>query len=163
MLLLLTNAKPVVPSNDYAFWKRIHLIPFNTSFVDSPQKPFERQVDHKLTEKLKAEAFGVLAWLVRGCLEYQRIGLKPPQTVIAATEAYRHDEDLIGQFLEARCELDPNAQVKGGELYKAYREWAEEMGMRPISQKFFGVEMKKRFDLYTRRHVFYVGLRLLDQ
>ena len=160
LLLLLTNAKPAVPSNDYAFWKRIHLIPFKTSFVDSPQKPFERQVDHELPEKLKAEASGVLAWLVRGCLEYQRTGLKPPESVVKATEEYQHDEDVIGQFIEAMCEMDANSQVQGSTLYKAYCDWAADLGIRPVYGKKFGSEMKTRFESYTKKYVFYVGIKL---
>ncbi len=39
---------------------------------------FERKEDLYLSEKLKAYAPGILSWLVRGCIEWQRDGLRPP-------------------------------------------------------------------------------------
>jgi len=42
----------------------------------------------KLTEKLLSERDGILAWAMEGCLEWQRVGLKPPAAVSSATDAY---------------------------------------------------------------------------
>ena len=84
-LFLLTNSKPHAPSEDYALWKRLKLLPFAVSFVDDPREPNERKADKGLVDKLKGEAPGVLAWLVRGCLEWQRRELDPPEIVQAAT------------------------------------------------------------------------------
>lgn len=74
-LLLLTNHKPKADPSDYALWQRVHLIPFTLSFVDNPTGPNERRRDPYLAERLRAEASGILAWLVRGCLAWQRDGL----------------------------------------------------------------------------------------
>jgi putative DNA primase/helicase len=69
LLMLLTNHRPNCPAGDYALWQRIHLIPFTLSFVDRPEKENERKADTELPHKLKSEGSGILAWLVRGCLE----------------------------------------------------------------------------------------------
>lgn len=61
-LFLLTNHRPEVPATEYALWQRMHLIPLNLSYVDEPEKDFERKRDPNLPEKLKAEASGIFAW-----------------------------------------------------------------------------------------------------
>ncbi len=159
LLLLMTNNRPKAPAGDFALWQRIHLIPFTQSFIDAPSRPNEHQADPKLPEKLQAEASGILAWLVRGCLAWQREGLNPPETVKAATEEYRRAEDIIQHFLDDTCLIADHAGVKAGELYKAYQVWCEENGHKPLSGTRFGRDIKDRFDSYQDyKGVFYVGI-----
>ena len=160
LLILLTNEKPQAPAHDAALWERIHLIPFNVRFVDNPHGPNEHRADHDLPDKLKAEAPGILAWLVRGCLAWQKEGLRPPETVVAATAQYKKDEDLIDRFISDCCMLGPNFVVQAGSLYTAYQKWAADMGMKAMTGINFGKEMQSRFDSYEKRHVFYLGVGL---
>ena len=145
-LLLLTNSKPSAPASDYALWKRIYLIPFSQSFVDGPQAPNEKKADPYLSEKLKAEAPGILAWLVRGCLAWQREGLNPPDIVKVATEGYRKDEDLIGRFIDEKLVRGESCRTKASDAYQAFKKWCEENGLHTPSGTRFGKEMKQRFD-----------------
>ena len=86
------------------------MIPFNFSFVDrEPTAPNERRADKHLLDKLKTEAPGILAWIIRGCLKYQQMGLCPPEKVRAATEEYRRSEDLLADFLEECCHTEDAA------------------------------------------------------
>ena len=104
LLILSTNEKPSAPADDFAFWERVHLIPFPVSFVThKPQIKNERPADKTLLERLKEEGSGVLAWLVRGALAWQEQGLSPPLCVVHATQEYRRDEDLLADFIEACC------------------------------------------------------------
>ena len=125
-LVLLTNSKPHAPADDFALWERIHLIPFNLSFVDrQPQAENERRADKQLSQKLKIEASGILSWLVRGCLEWQQRGLDPPAIVRQATAAYRDDEDIIGDFIAESCVLKPDYEAMMSEIYPAFEKWFE--------------------------------------
>ncbi len=160
---LLTNHKPHANASEYAFWQRTYLIPFLLSFIDNPQKPNERKKDGSLKDKLKAEASGILAWLVRGCLAWQKVGLDPPLEVKTATGAYKQEEDLIGQFIESECVLGPDEKITAGTLYGAYRGWTESMGLTPISGVRFGKEMQDRFESKPGRHRVYLGIRLLHR
>jgi putative DNA primase/helicase len=161
-VFLLTNCKPHAPANDFALWSRIILIPFTQSFVDEPSKGNEHKADPGLLDKLKAEASGILAWLVKGCLEYQRIGLKPPDAVKKATEAYRQDEDLITRFITEECDCAPHYRIKSRELYNAYKGWTQDNGFETLNLTRFGKEMKTRFDSVTSGYVFYIGIKLLE-
>jgi P4 family phage/plasmid primase-like protien len=136
--VLVTNHKPQVRGTDHALWRRVHLIPFTVTIPDAEK-------DKALPGKLNAERQGILAWLVEGCLDWQRQqGLKPPPEVIAATAEYRSAEDVLGAFLDECCELGPRLEASSKSLYGAYTTWAEENGEFILSQKKLGKALRER-------------------
>jgi putative DNA primase/helicase len=163
-LFLLTNNKPHAPAEDDALWGRVLLIPFELRFVDNPTAPNERQRDTHLKDRLTAEAPGILAWLVRGCLQWQRKGLNPPECVKAATEEYRSEEDTIRAFLDECCIMGERYEVKAGDLYQAYRLWSVDNGIHPMSGTAFGKRIKKLSGdkRHKRGGAYYGGIGLLD-
>ena len=163
LLLLLTNHKPHIPADDQAIWDRVCLIPFEVRFVENPTGKNEMKRDKTLRDKLKAEAPGILAWLVRGCLEWQAVGLQEPAAVKGAKEAYREEEDLIGQFIAECCVIAPGAKVKGGELYQAYTAWAKESGINPMNNISFGRRISKVYTRTQSMGVWYLGLGLAQK
>src|SRR5208282_5449458 len=94
--ILVTNHKPEIRGTDHAIWRRIRLIPFTVTFPEDKQ-------DKHLGEKLKAEAPGILRWMVEGCQEWQKHGLGTPEVVMVATAEYRSEQDRLAQFLEQEC------------------------------------------------------------
>ena len=163
-LILLTNEKPHAPADDFAFWERACLIPFDLSFVDrEPANKHERRADKGLPEKLKAEGPGILAWLIKGCLQWQEQGLNPPEIILQATKDYRRDEDLLMDFIEECCFQDPYAEIEASRLYAAFAEWFEQnVSKRVLSQKKFGRMMTKRFRRQKSGTYKYFGLGLLS-
>jgi len=136
-LFLAANHKPIIRGTDLAIWRRIRLIPFTVTI------PPEEQ-DHRLGEKLKKELPGILAWAVRGCLEWQERGLGLPPQVKAATEAYREEMDILAAFLNERCVISPEAVTPAKDLYAAYTQWCFEYGERPETQRSFGMRLSER-------------------
>lgn len=162
-LFLLTNPLPHAPGDDYALWERIRIIHFPFSFVDEPMLDNERKKDKFLPEKLAAEASGILSWLVRGCLEWQREGLGSAEKVMAETSKYHGEEDVVGQFL-AECTIkDPYGSVVAADLYAAYRRWCQASGLREKSASWFGKQVKKRpeIDYEKSGTINYIGITLL--
>jgi putative DNA primase/helicase len=94
-LIIAGNHKPGLRSVDEAIRRRFHLIPFTVTIP-----PDER--DHELDGKLRAEWPGILAWMIEGCLEWQRVGLAPPKAVTTATAAYLAGEDASRRRMRAR-------------------------------------------------------------
>jgi putative DNA primase/helicase len=168
LLCLLTNHLPHAPGDDFAFWQRLHLVPFNIQFVDRPSGENERTRDKELPEKLKAEAPGILAWLVRGCIEWQQQGLNPPQVVLSATEQYRFSEDLLSEFIEACCyppkETSADARIKFSEIYDEFKNWyCKTVGDEKYcpKKKKFSALMEKRFKkVKASGYVWFYGLSL---
>jgi putative DNA primase/helicase len=154
--ILVTNHRPEVRGTDGGIWRRIRLVPFTVTF------PEERQ-DKRLPEKLRAEAPGILAWMVAGFRDWQEGGMRPPRAVLDATRAYRCDEDILGEFLAECCELGAHFTCAAGELYARFRSWCEGAGEREVpSQKRFGAALGERGfgRTHTMKGALYQGLRL---
>ena len=117
-----TNHKPVIKGEDNGIWRRVLPVPFLRSFDGDPAKDVTRP------ERLKAEAEGVLAWLVRGAVEYRRVGLCVPSTVSASRAEYRADMDLIGDWLAERCVLGGGASVSLDALWLDWEPWSRIRG-----------------------------------
>ena len=130
------NHKPPLRNPDAAMRRRLHLLPL--SFI--PPKP-----DLALTETLQAEAGGILAWAIRGCLEWQEMGLAPPSVVATATDEYFADQNAIEMWLGERCKQLPNAELGARALFKDWRSFAEARGDDPRSEKWFSAELEKQF------------------
>lgn len=94
--------------------------------------------DKELLDKLKEELPGILAWAVKGCLEWQSVGLAPPAAIKAATDAYRGEMDTLADFIADCCDVAPRARVEVGTLRKAYEAWCEKNGERPLGVTLFG-------------------------
>jgi putative DNA primase/helicase len=120
-LLVAGNHKPSIRNIDEAMKRRLHLIPFTVTI------PPERR-DKLLQQKLLAEADGILAWAVLGCLEWQRNGLKPPQRVLEATDEYFEGEDALGRWMEERCFVEKTARALTSDLFADWKDWAEQSG-----------------------------------
>lgn len=149
------NAKPVVSGVDFGIWRRIRLIPFTL------QIPVDQQ-DKELKEKLRKEFPGILAWAVRGCLDWQRGGLQTPLAVQENVEDYRKEMDGIGEWLEDFCIVERTAECAATVLYASYAAWAKAQGAHVNSARWLGLELKKRKFHRVRRQDarYYQGIRL---
>lgn len=136
--MLAANHRPVVADDSPGFWRRIRLIPFTKTFA----------VDPTLAPALAAELPGILAWAVRGCLLWRSEGLRAPEAVLTATEAYRETSDMLGSFLAEACETGAGLSVAAGDLYRQYGSWAASQGIgerERLSATAFGRRMGERF------------------
>jgi putative DNA primase/helicase len=136
-LIMATNHRPTIRGTDNGIWRRLKLVPFTVK-VDGGRD------DKRMSEKLRAEFPGILAWCVRGCLAWQEIGLQEPESVAEATADYREEQDVIGGFLADRTLMDPSTRTRCNKVYEAYKAWAEAAGERVISLSDFGKRIGDR-------------------
>ena len=134
-LIIAGNHKPGLRSVDEAIRRRFHLIPFEITIP-----PNERDKD--LGEKLKAEWPGILAWMIKGCARWQKIGLAPPGKVINATDEYLQEEDAIKLWLDERCELKASDWTPVGALYESFAGFARAAGEYVVSSKRFSQRLE---------------------
>lgn len=136
-VLLSTNHKPVIRGNDLGIWRRIRLIPFTVTIPESKRDP-------KLLQRLEAELPAILAWAIEGCLEYQKRGLDAPKAVTEATDSYRRESDVFGDFLEECCTVGTDRFASSSALYNAYREWSKAAGEEAVTKTAFGKKLTER-------------------
>ena len=134
------NHKPNIRGSDLGIWRRIRLVPFDVII------PAEER-DGQLGVKLLTELSGILNWAIKGCLDWQKQELAEPKKVSGATEEYREEEDLLGEFIAELCHtgLPGNVgRVERGLLYTTYQQWAHTRGNKPMSDRTFGKRLRGR-------------------
>jgi putative DNA primase/helicase len=137
-LFLSANHRPGVPDSSAAFWRRVHLIPFEVKIPDDQQ-------DKKLLEKLKGEAPGILAWMVTGALKWQQKGLNPPREVLEAKEIYQEETDPLADFMKDKdLVVGPGGRIAKRELYELYVDWCGDK-RKPMSHIAFSRLLSGRF------------------
>ena len=140
--VLVTNNKPIVTETSHAIWRRLRLIPFTVVI------PEDRQ-DRHLTERLVAEWPGILAWAVRGCLEWQarQCDLELPEPVREATAEYRDESDHVADFIAERCvdwrkHPEQKMNVAKERIYGAYCSWCRDVGEDALIRAAFNGRMR---------------------
>ncbi|MDO4651033.1 MAG: phage/plasmid primase, P4 family, partial [Eubacteriales bacterium] len=116
-LVLYTNHLPKVGANDDGIWRRLVVIPFNAKITG--KSDIKNYADY-----LFDNAGGyVMTWIIEGAKKAidADFKIREPQIVQDAIEAYREENDWLGQFLDECCDIDPSYEVKSGELYQSYR------------------------------------------
>lgn len=179
-LQLLTNHKPIIKGQDHGIWRRVLLVPWEARWgsaedVAAGVATYPR--DDSL-ERIQDEKKGILAWIVKGAMDWAASGLRAPDVVLAASRDYRAEQDRMAQFIAECCEVGPEHEVvladDFGGLYQVYREWCQEAGTFPLAKKRMFDEVQRVLPLARREvrkvregaekrkdRVFLVGLRTL--
>jgi putative DNA primase/helicase len=106
----------------------MHLIPFAVTI------PAE-ECDPQLFEKLREEWPSILAWMIQGCLTWQREGLRPPAIVRDATAEYLDAQDAIQQWIDECCKVTQQGFATHAELFRSWTDWANKAGETVGSQR----------------------------
>lgn len=121
-----SNKQPAVTEGGNAFWRRTKQVPFTNKMEDD--NPNRR--DNMREYLIEKEGAKILAWMIRGAIEYVKTGkLHTPATVLAATNDYRRQEDPLAAFVEDECVLGA-VGVQGFTVAKTalidrYGKWCE--------------------------------------
>jgi putative DNA primase/helicase len=104
--------------------------------------PEEKQDKH-LEEKLRTEASGILNWLLEGVRRWRKEGLKAPEIVLSATNEYRGEMDIIGNFIKDCCIQKEGIITKVKEIYVAYEKWCVANNERTTSERYFALRLQE--------------------
>lgn len=136
-LLIAGNHKPGLRSVDEAIRRRFNLIPFAVTIPAAER-------DEGLTDKLRAEWPGILAWMIKGCLAWQRGGLTAPAAVNDATTSYLEAEDTMAAWISDCCDWQPSYWQSSADLFTSWNSWAVGSGEYAGSQKRFSQALEAR-------------------
>jgi putative DNA primase/helicase len=145
-VVLSVNHRPVVRGGDWGIWRRILLVPF--SVVIPPEEQ-----DKRLPEKLRAEASGILTWIVQGASRWFEDGLRIPEAITTASAQYRAEQDPVGRWIEERCEQGEGLWTPNEALHGSYTAWAGENDAPTLERAELGRRLEQKgFPGEKQRH-----------
>ncbi len=130
-LWLAANDAPRIRKEDDAMWRRILRVPFDRT-IENP--------DAKLKQTLVADAAAgraILAWAVRGCLQWQESGLIAPRRVVESTEEYRREMDPTADFFSTLSVVEEDVTTTKKSLREAYEAYCKELGASALGARRF--------------------------
>ena len=133
-ILIETNNRPRIKSNDGGTWNRVNCIPFIEEIPVGEQDPL-------LMNKLMDERSGIFNWMLEGCGKWLEEGIKTPEIVRQITEEYRRKSNKFGDFIDYCFVEDSQAWMPSSTLYKLYRIWCANNDQYPIASNTFGEKM----------------------
>lgn len=138
-LWLMGNHQPAVRAGGRSFWRRLRLIPF------LHEVPEDQVIDDLQGILAREHGPAVLAWIIRGAVDYAARGLREPDQVKAATDTYAHDQDTVTRFLEEQCIVGggEHVQLKVAVLRAAYEAWCADEGEHAVTAKAFGMQLQR--------------------
>jgi len=157
------NEMPRVNDKSYGFARRPIILTFTEQFIGE-------KADPNLIDTLESIKDGIFAWMMNG-LDF----INKTNTIVIPDGVQLDSEELIKAtnplmyFVEECCittgRPDPQLAERPQDLYKAYRQWCEESGNRPLAKHKFYQQLEiscgaQRKQLGADRERFFVGIKL---
>lgn len=143
-LFLQSNNLLEVRDATHGFWRRLLVLPFTVKIPKDSGPKHLREVK-RLSEKLwAAEAAGILALAVRGCMAWQKDGLQVPEKVLEASREYQTETDSVESFLKECCVRGPDTEIYADELHRCYRERCHAEGGYALNNRLFFGRLKRK-------------------
>jgi putative DNA primase/helicase len=138
-LWICCNERPRVTATDNGTWRRIRVIPFETTI------PVER-VDRWLDDALEKERDTILTWAIEGARKYLAEGLGTCKAVDRATSSYREEEDVLAMALAEVCEIGEGLEDTTRRIHTAVGNWYADNGYKRQAPPIpvLGRELTKR-------------------
>lgn len=132
-----TNHLPAATDNTLFTSGRVKVIPFERHFAEAEQ-------DKGLKEEFARpeNLSGILNWCLAGWRLLQETGFDAPDSVIAATDQYRQDNDKMARFISEVLEPGYGYEVRTAEAYEKYSEWCFANGFKSGSIQTFTGDMR---------------------
>ena len=152
-MIMTCNELPEVSSDDGGTWRRIRVVDFSSKFKEDPDpnNPKEFMMDTELGEKFDRWADMLMSMLIENHKTTDLRNIKEPLEVRIATESYKKNNDMVGQFIDETFVKDVNAvkPMMLNTVHSAFRPWAsqnipkgkkvpEKLQVRAYMEKIFG-------------------------
>ncbi len=128
-MILTCNELPEVPSDDGGTWRRIRVIEFTSKFCENPVKPNEFVMDLELGDKFERWTEPFISMLIERHKSINPNSIPEPMEVRIATESYKNNNDLIGQYIHEKIIVNKenvNDRMQITNIYNDFRLWAAE-------------------------------------
>jgi P4 family phage/plasmid primase-like protien len=155
-LTIVGNSIPSFTNVDDAIRRRFNVL--------NVEQPIPRP-DSRFREKLRAEASGILAWIIEGAVDWYRCGaLSRPHRLMIDTADYLDGEDTFGQWIAEHCDVGAEFSDTAATLYASYQGFMVSHGLMNdlSSNRGFPNRLKSRgFKAYrTEKWRGWMGIRV---
>lgn len=152
-MIMTCNELPEVPSDDGGTWRRIRVVDFSSKFKEDPDpnNPKEFMMDTELGEKFDRWADTFMSMIIENHKNTDLRNIKEPMEVRSATESYKKNNDVVGQFIDEKIVRDDTVDrpVMLQSIHSTFRAWAglnipkgkkvpDRMQVRAYMEKIFG-------------------------
>ncbi len=137
-LFLTSNYVPRVDETDHGTWRRLVLVRFPYTFtvpgsaaIGDHTRPGAAGLRERLREGRHGQHEAVLAWVVAGARKWyaaDRVMPPAPAQVVADTDAWRREADLVLGYIRDRLRFDRDRHIIASELYADFTEWLTTKG-----------------------------------
>ena len=154
-LMMSWNSRPRFRDRSQGLWRRMLLVPFDRRVPDAEKIPGMADPGWWVRQ---GEASGILLWAIRGLYRLRRRGyFEQPRASTQATEDYQREVNPVLEFFDDHIEQSPDHHINAEWLYRVYHHWCEKSGVRPLGNRQFGKEVRKKFPGIERRRLNFDG------
>ena len=161
-IIILMNRPPPVEDDTYAFWRRVVVIPFPTTFLDAPDPryPDAPVADPYLMDKLRKEFPGILNRMLQGLLRVQsRSSFDPAGVFTGSRTEWERRANPMKEFVDDNLEVGGNHMIPTTEAYTAYVQWSELKHYQPLPPNIFGKALVNTVRGVYKDRKWYAGKR----
>jgi len=139
-IVVVGNSFPKVEDSSIGFWERVEVLNFPRSFAeDETIQNIERQWLEKPNE-----TSGVFNWMLEGLYRLQENGVFSTSKTIEETKAeFMRVSDPFRSWLNDCCVFLTEAYLTRKEAYNSYKDYSDELGATPDSERTFYGKMRK--------------------
>ena len=158
--ILACNKLPEVPSADGGTWRRIRVVPFETSFVIDPKEPNERKLINNLDDLIAEWTSSFMSMLIEKYKIYIKHGIDEPKQVLLQTNQYKLNSDIYSEFVNDMIfNTDGKEFLLLEDVVIEFNKWYKDSGhteKRPVRNDLKN-EMEKRMGKPIKNK--YIGFR----
>jgi putative DNA primase/helicase len=140
-LIVNTNYPPKVTETDRGTWRRLEQIHFAKTFGKTDRPVLGLREAAATDRALWIAALSDVIEHAIQVMQWKNVLPAPPAGVVAATNAWRDENDTLSSFVNERLEVAPGYAVPVRDLAAEFNKWQGE-GNRPVTMQ----TVKQRFE-----------------
>jgi P4 family phage/plasmid primase-like protien len=139
-IIVVGNSFPKVEDSSIGFWDRVTVLNFPRSFAEDESI---QNIERGWLEK-PDETPGLFNWMLEGLYRLQEKGVfSTSKTIEETKQEFMRVSDPFRAWLNDCCRFLPEAYLTRKEAYNNYKEYADELGATPDSERTFYGKMRQ--------------------
>ena len=159
--ILACNKLPDIPSADGGTWRRIRVVPFETTFVDNPKESNERKKIKNIDDLIVNWRSAFMSLLLEKYKHYIVHSIDEPAKVLIHTNQYQNNSDIFMEYIRDQIiSTDNRDYISVDDVWEDFKRWFKDSGkqdVKKISKGELKVDMELKLGKPKKSR--YVGYR----